>query len=66
METFYRSLNIVTKPKFDNIAGKDFMALTFIDATMILERSTKTNRFSHTRDVKVASNSQYGLVPKQY
>lgn len=61
IETFYRTLNSNAKPKLDNAAGGAFMALTFTEVTVILERLTKTNKAWHITDSEVASNT-YDMV----
>lgn len=50
------ALNLVTKSSINNPTGGDFMALTFTDATVILDKFTKKKPAWPTRDSEVASN----------
>ena len=66
METLYRALNSVTKPIIDNVAGGDFMDLTFTKDMYMLERMTKISKAWHTRDSVVASPTIFmGMIAEQ-
>ncbi|PHT29434.1 hypothetical protein CQW23_30970 [Capsicum baccatum] len=54
MEILYRSLNSITKPVVDNMAGGSFMNLTFGQASNMLDRIMKQSKAWHTRDSEVA------------
>lgn len=56
METFYRALNSNIKSLVDSRVGGAFMALNFVNVTMILDSFTRTCRAWHTRDSQEASN----------
>ena len=65
-EILYRALNSVTKPVVDNVAGRSFMDLTFLEASEMLDYMTKQSRAWHTRDSEVASSTvSSGMTAEQ-
>lgn len=57
MVKFHRALNSNTKPRVDYASGGSFMAHTFMNATMILDKLTKISIAWYTMVSGVASNT---------